>query len=461
MKTTFNRRQALLTGLFGTGYVGLRAMATGLPAWFLMDPRRASAQDLACAITARDKMQFLIVSASSAGDSISCNCPGTYDAAAIIHPTDASMASTPVALGSKTVNAAAPWAALSAPVRARTNFFHYAPGGIVHGDHPKSMRLLGSTAGGEMVPSIYAKHLFKCLGTVQAEPVAVGTGGNALEMIAFSGRTLPTVSPTQLKQLLTGTATDPVVKLRAMRDTTLDQLNALFKADGTPEQRRFLDAMASSQVQVRQLSQSLATTLSAITTNDVNGQALAAAALIAAKVAPVITLHIPFGGDNHTDPGLADEVFDHTDHDGTGRGVPGIQAVMDAIAALGLTDNVTFATMNVFGRDLSGTAKVTGRGGRDHFGNHGVMVMIGKNVNPGVTGGAGVLTGSVYAATGINATTGASAPTGGDVALADTKVSAAKTLGAALGIDQALLKPDFVDNGSVKPIAATIVGPIA
>jgi len=37
--------------------------------------------------------------------------------------------------------------------------------------------------------------------------------------------------------------------------------------------------------------------------------------------------------------------------------------------------------MNVFGRDLSGTAKVTGRGGRDHFGNHGVMVMIGKNVN--------------------------------------------------------------------------------
>jgi len=39
-------------------------------------------------------------------------------------------------------------------------------------------------------------------------------------------------------------------------------------------------------------------------------------------------------------------------------------------------------------------------------------------------------------------------------------VSAAKTLGAALGIDQALLKLDFVDNGTVKPVAATIAGPI-
>jgi hypothetical protein len=234
----------------------------------------------------------------------------------------------------------------------------------------------------------------------------------------------------------------------------------MFKADGTPEQKAFLDAMASSQQQVRELSQSLSTTLASITTNDVHGQALAAAALIAAKVAPVITLHIPFGGDNHTDPGLGDETFDHTDHDGSGRGVPGIQAVMDAVASLGLTDNVTFATMNVFGRDLSGTSKVTALGGRDHFGNHGVMVLIGKNVNPGVTGGTGVLTGSVYAATGINATTGASMLTGGDVALADTKVSAAKTLGAALGIDQALLKSDFIDNGTIKPIASTIVGPI-
>ena len=52
-----------------------------------------------------------------------------------------------------------------------------------------------------------------------------------------------------------------------------------------------------------------------------------------------------------------------------------------------LTERVTFATMNVFGRNLNGIQKVTDRTGRDHYGNHSVMVMIGKNVKPGVIGG--------------------------------------------------------------------------
>lgn len=453
-----NRRETLLTGLYGAGYVGLRAMATGLPVWFLANPRRASAQDMSCALSAAGKAQFLVLSCSSAGDSISCNCPGTYTSSTIVHPSDSRMVATPIALGAKTFTAAAPWAGLSTAVLARTNFFHYATGATVHGDHPKAMRLLGGTAGNEMVPSIYAKHLSVCLGTVQAEPVAVGAGGNALEMISYTGRTLPTVSPTQLKQLLTGSATDPVVKLRSLRDTTLDNINAVLKTDGTPEQRTFLDAMASTQQQVRKLSQSLATTLASITADNPLGQALAAAALIAAKVTPVVTLHIPFGGDNHNDANLGDEVFDHTDHDGTGRGVPGIQAVQNALASLSLTDSATFATMNVFGRDLSGTAKVQAQAGRDHFGNHAVMVMIGKNIAPGVTGGTGVITGSVYGATGIDSTTGASMLTGGDIAQTNTGISAAKTLGAALGIDQSLMKADFIDNGSVNPVKTTLNG---
>ena len=39
------RREALLTALFGTGLIGLRAMATGLPAWFLQNPGRATARE--------------------------------------------------------------------------------------------------------------------------------------------------------------------------------------------------------------------------------------------------------------------------------------------------------------------------------------------------------------------------------------------------------------------------------
>ena len=49
--TRITRRQGLL-GLFG-GSLGLQAFVTGLPAWYLLNPRRATAQDLQCAITAR------------------------------------------------------------------------------------------------------------------------------------------------------------------------------------------------------------------------------------------------------------------------------------------------------------------------------------------------------------------------------------------------------------------------
>jgi hypothetical protein len=210
-------------------------------------------------------------------------------------------------------------------------------------------------------------------------------------------------------------------------------------------------------VQVRELAESLSTTLSAITDNKVASQALAAAALISAKVTPVVTLHIPFGGDNHTDPDLYDEWSDHTDQDGSKRGVPGIQAVMDALAALQLSDAVTFATMNVFGRDLSGTPKVDARAGRDHFGNHAAMVMIGKNVNAGVSGGCTLIDQGVYGASDIDSGSGASVASGGDIPRADTHVAAAKTLGVALGIDAALLDDDFTDGGSVKHVASALV----
>jgi hypothetical protein len=449
-----SRREAIAASLFGTGYLALRAAATGLPAWFLQNPRAARAEDMACSL-AREKVQALIVCSSSAGDPISCNVPGTYDAPAIIHPTQAEFAATTLQLGTQKVQGAQIWSTLAPDVLSRTNFFHHITGGLVHGDHPKVMRLLGRTSGGEMWPSVYAKRLWKCLGTVQAEPIAVGANG-ALEFLSFSGRSLPTITPLQLKQLLSGAATNPLVKLRSLRDQTLDKLNQIFKEESTPEQLKFLDALANSQRQARQLAEDLESTLSAVQNDKVEGQALAAAALIAAKVTPVVSLHIPFGGDNHTDDDLYDEWFDHTDHDGTKRGVPGIQAVMDALQSLGLRDSVTFATMNVFGRDLSGTAKVDGRAGRDHFGNHAVMVMVGKNVNAGVTGGCTQISSAVYGASDIDATSGASLPSGGSIPRADTHLAAAKTLGVALGIESSSLSQDFTDAGKVKHVAAAI-----
>jgi hypothetical protein len=189
MTKRITRREGLLAGLFGTGYIGLRAMATGLPAWYLLNPRRATAQDLQCAITARDNMQYLILSASSNGDPLNCNVPGTFEAPEIIHPEQTSMEKVTVTLGGKTYSAALPWAdttvmsptdmamgvaapatgRLSAAVLARTAFIHHRTATTVHGDQPKVMKLLGDMSGNEMIISSYAKHLSTCFGSVQVD----------------------------------------------------------------------------------------------------------------------------------------------------------------------------------------------------------------------------------------------------------------------------------------------------
>jgi hypothetical protein len=210
--------------------------------------------------------------------------------------------------------------------------------------------------------------------------------------------------------------------------------------------------MALSQTQVRSLADALSTTLSAITADDTKGQALAAAALIAAKVTPVVTLHLSFGGDNHSDQNLQAEADQHV------TGVQAIQQVQDALTSLSLTDKATFATLNVFGRNLNGIDKVTSRTGRDHYGNHSVMVMIGKNVAPGVTGGV-VASGSsgAYVASPIDSTTGLPA-SGGDIAANKTHVSAARTLGAALGIPSAQSDPDFIVGAGGKVVSSALTG---
>jgi hypothetical protein len=471
MTKRISRREGLLAGLFGTGYIGLRALATGLPTWYLMNPRRATAQDLQCAITARENLQYLIMSCSSAGDPLNCNVPGTYEAADIIHPNTPNMEMVPVTLGDKTYGAALPWAdpsvlsptdvaggvaapnagKLTTAVLQRAAFIHHRTGTTVHGDQPKVMKLLGDVAGGDMLISSYAKHLSTCFGTVQPAPIALGARGNSSELISFAGRPLPSIAPTQLRQLLTGNAQDPLVKLRAIRDQSLNQLFAMAKTDSSSVQMAFLDRLSTSRTQIRALAVQLASTLSSIQQDNAQGQALAAAALFAANVTPAVTIRLAFGGDNHTDANLATEATQ------TVTGVQGIQQVMTALAGLTdaagvpLTERVTFATMNVFGRNLSGIAKVTSRAGRDHYGNHSVMVVIGKNVKPGVYGGP-VLTGTsgAYAAGDITTSTGV-------IPAAKTHISAARTLGAALGIPASVTSADYIANAGGSVITEALV----
>lgn len=481
-----NRRDAVLSAIFGSGMLGLRAIATGLPIWYLANPRKATAQDLQCAITAKDKMQYLIVSANSNGDPINCNCPGTYEAASAVHPDQAEMAKTNVTLGAKTFGAAAPWAStadggkLAPTTLAKINFFHYRTGSVVHGDQAKVMKLMGGTNNGEMLISIYARYLSACFGTVQAAPIAVGAGFNAGELLSYGGATAPSISPTNFKAMFSGSTTSTgggmgggfpgggggsvntaLKNLRTLRDQTLDKLNAMAKADASNVQKAFLDELAASQTRVRGLTDSLSSLLGNISSDSIDGQIAAAAALFSANVTPVVSLRMAFGGDNHSDQNLQAEA------DQTVSGVASIQKLMDALDAATasdgttkLSDRVTFATLNVFGRNLDGSSKTTGKSGRDHYANHAVAVLIGKNIAPGVTGGVMPVTGFGQTALGaadIDSASGTGAA-GGDIPSTQTYGALARTLGVALGIPSSVFSGDFNASAGGKVVASTLNG---
>ncbi|HTC68636.1 MAG TPA: hypothetical protein VK662_03645, partial [Acidothermaceae bacterium] len=192
------RRKAILSTLFGSGLVGLRALATGLPASFLADPRKALA-DGTCAM--QQKAQFIIMSTCGSGDPINANCPGSY-VAGITHPDwtqplkgyNYTAQTTQIALGGQQYTAAPPWAALKPDVLARSTFWHLKTNTPVHPKEPDVLKLMGATPQGEMLPSMLAKALAPCLGTIQAQPISLGAT-NPSEALSFGGAPQPIIPP--------------------------------------------------------------------------------------------------------------------------------------------------------------------------------------------------------------------------------------------------------------------------
>jgi hypothetical protein len=434
-KTQMGTRRQLIEGaLFGAGALGLRALATGLPAWMFARPVRswaAEASAYACAEADRARAQYLIVATSSAGDPVNANVPGCYAFPDIVHAADPSMAPTPIDLGGKQVTGAQIWSTLPAAVLARTCFFHHATLTNNHPNLPKVMRLMGATYKQEMLPSILAKHLAPCFSTVQTEPVSVGAG----EILTFEGRGLPNLPPTGLRDVLTK-PTGALFQLQGLRDKYLDRMYGALKTGGTSAQRQYLDRLAISRNQARSIGDELLGNLGAITSDRGDGPILAAATLIKMNVSPVVAIRIDFGGDNHADDGLAREVEQHT------TGVQLIARLMDSLNSYGLQDRVTFALTNVFGRTL----KKLGLRGRDHWASHHVSVLIGKGVRGGVVGGVEPKAGDYYC-TAIDSATGSSAAAG-DIAFADTLGAMGKTLGAAVGVAPASLDVE-INRGKV------------
>jgi hypothetical protein len=434
--TMLSRRDALMTTLFGAGCLGLRALATGLPVSFLSNPRRALAAPGPCG---PGNAQYVIFNTSGDGDSINTSAPGTYDDPMIVHSPDPALAPRPLTQNGQTHQAGAPWATLPQEVLDRTVFWHLMTGTSVHPDEPEVLKLMGATPAGEMFPSLLARQLAPCLGTVQQQPISVGALAPS-ESLIYAGAPLPVVPALALKATLTNPA-GPLTDLQTLRDATLNRMYDLYKNQASRAQRQYIDALVTSQQSVRSIRQELLSALSSIRDNSAASQLTAAIALIQMNVSPVVSVHIPFGGDNHEDPGLVRETEE------TLSGVALLGSLMEQLARAGLTDKVTFLSLNVFGRSLGpGSDK-----GRSHNGNHQVSLAIGRPFRGGVVG-AVVPVESDYGASPLDSKSGAGTAQG-DVAAADTLAAFAQTASAAVGADPTLISSP---RGTAKVIAAAL-----
>jgi len=117
----------------------------------------------------------------------------------------------------------------------------------------------------------------------------------------------------------------------------------------------------------------------------------------------------------------------------TVAGVATIASLMSQLATAGLADQVTFMSLNVFGRTLG----PTNTDGRQHNPNHQVSVTIGKPFRGGVIGGVGPV-GTDYGAMPIDSKTGLVSTTG-DVSPASSLGSFGQTMLAAVGVDAATI----------------------
>ncbi len=420
-----SRRDAILSTLFGAGLVGLRALSTGLPVSLLLNPRRALAAIPPAGCAVKDKAQYIIFNTSGAGDPINASVPGTYEDPNIVHSPDPTMAPGSLTIAGQTFTAAAPWATLPQAVLDRTCCWHLMTNTPIHPKEPDVLKLMGVTNAGEMLPSLLAQQLAPCLGTIQSQPISVGATTPA-EGLSYGGAALPIIPALALKSTLTS-APGPLTNLQPLRDQTLKQLYDLYKNGATPAQKAYIDSLVTSQNQVRNIKQDLLDALGSIKDNSAASQVLAAVTLIQMSVTPVIAIHIPFGGDNHRDIGLATETAQ------TVSGVATIAALMQQLAAAGLSDRVSFVSLNVFGRTI-GPGNTDGR---QHNENHQVSITIGKPFRGGVVGGV-VPVRKDFGALAIDSKTGRGTASG-DIPALQTLASFGRTMLAGVGVDSTVI----------------------
>ena len=435
MSHKISRRQLFSRALkssMAMGSLPLMSISTGLPVTFLMSlGRPALAQE------SLTNPQYLILSHIQGADPINTNAPGTYPEnnndilSEVVHPDDFQ---NPVefSLGGQTVKAAQPWSELPEAMRQRFGFWHHATHTVSHNDFStvrkvnSNVRGVGNQGTIELA-EFFAEQIGPAFGTLVNEPFSVG--GSSIS--AFGG-IIQTLDPLDIKELFEESSGN-ITQMVGLRDRFLDRAYKTVQDSGTPAQMRFLEQYAASRSQASAIGDQLGGLITDISSNNATDQMRVAVALMRLNITPVVTVGLPFGGDNHSDPGLSREVSE------TESAIPALTEMWEKLSEApdGLIDKVTFASLNPFGRGLRG-----GGNGRNHNENHHTMLVSGSGVRGGVVGGIEPIynnSGNVsdFKATSIDSSSGASVPDdGGDIAFENTFASAAKTLARALGISE-------------------------
>ncbi|MEM9188014.1 MAG: hypothetical protein AAGF12_02465 [Myxococcota bacterium] len=419
-------RRSVLSVLFGAGGVGVTAAATGLPLPFL---RIGKVQ------AAAPNAHYVIMLCNSQGDPLNCNVPGTYDDDWVWHPPGGDFQPVELTFGTQRVRSARIWERLGPSVLERTAVIHHATRSQLHSELYKVLNLQGKTRGGSSIAEVIARHSSAEgeLSTVQPNPIPVGDR----DTLFVNAAPAPRLSPTALKSLLVTEDGDVFSQFGPIRDRNIDRISQVLHDTGNTEQRRLLDRMALSRREAAELGDAAGELLAGISDDGPEAQVRAAIAMFRLNVTPVISVNFDFGSDNHGDPTLSRETSEYT------AGVDALAFLFQQAEAAGLTDRLTFASLNVFGRSLRRF-----NNGRTHNPAHNVMMLIGPNVQGGVFGGIED-TGRNGKCRAIDSRTGA-ARDDGDIPYEETLSSAAKTLACAVGMSSAAVDEAITEGTPIQ-----------
>ena len=446
VSSTLDRRQFLSRGMAGVASLSLRSLATGLPIGFLLGGHMP-------AYAIGNTTKSLILAMSSDGESLNACHPGSFptsenDPRSLIdRPTEGNgtingnavtasdfSSSAEIQMGDSTILAPKFWSYLSQDLLDRLQFFNLRTNANGHVDagsvNQVHSALLGPEGRGtEVLPSAIFQELLlgdAGVNTVLQSPMVLnGSSDVRLASLYQEGVPLNRYTPLDIKELFLSENAEEIDNMQNLYDSTIDLVYKEVISNGTPQQKSFLDAYASSRIQASSLGDKLGDLLSEINGVTKEDEARASVALVKANVSPVVVLRQKYSGDNHgttaTEVGLTCTQLDE------------LELIFSLLKSQGLEDSVNYANYDVFGRHLG----VNSRGGRDHHNGHCTNLMFGSNIKAGIVGGYEEWANSgskLLRATGINSETALSDDP--DISGAETLPAYCRTLMASVGISE-------------------------